>query len=285
MATLPETIAATERRIARVHDATLVNETPIHRAREAVTPGLWVEHDPFLLMMEDRFQAGAFGWHPHRGIETITYVIDGHLEHHDNRGGGGVLGPRDVQLMTAARGILHVEEPPKDETVYLLQLWLNMPAAEKMSEPRYQDLRAVEMPRRVEPGVEVTIYSGSSNGLRADTVNHVPLTLVEVDLAPGVSVVQDLPGSYNGFVHVIHGEGRFGADATAGSAGQTLWLERVTSAEDSTVAVTAETPLRVLIAAGLPLNEPVVARGPFVMNTTEQIDQAYADYQAGYFNP
>jgi redox-sensitive bicupin YhaK (pirin superfamily) len=263
----------------------LVQDTPIHRASEAIAPGLWAKHDPFLLMMEDRFEVGAFGWHPHRGIETITYVIDGNLEHHDNRGGGGVLGARDIQLMTAGRGIIHVEQPPESQSVHLLQLWLNMPAAEKMSEPRYQDLRAVEMPRRVEPGAQITVYSGVSGSQSAHTLNHVPFTLVEVDLTAGSSVVQSLPGSYNGFVHVIHGEGHFGADATAGTTGQTLWLDRPEGASDTTVTISAVSDLRVLIAAGEPLGEPVAAAGPFVMNTQEQLRQAFADYQAGRFDP
>lgn len=279
------TATATERRVVEVHDPVVVKQTPVHVAKEAIAPGLWEAHDPFLLMMDDRFGQGAFGLHPHRGIETITYIIGGRLEHNDNRGGGGVLGARDVQLMTAASGIIHNEVPPAGETVHLLQLWLNMPAATKLSEPRYQDLHYADMPRVRLDGTEITVYSGSSHGLAAPTLNHVPFTLVEVELEPGATVAQDLPGSYNGFVHVIAGRGSIGVDLVSGSAGQTLWLDRPDTAEATTVTITAQTAMRVLVGAGEPLGEPVVAAGPFVMNTEEQIAEAYADFKAGRFNP
>jgi quercetin 2,3-dioxygenase len=279
------TTTTAERRIIDVHAPVVVNETPVHVAKEAIKSGLWAAHDPFLLMMDDQFGQGAFGLHPHRGIETITYIIDGRLEHNDNRGGGGMLGARDVQLMTAAKGIIHNEVPPAGETVHSLQLWLNMPAAVKLSEPRYQDLHHAEMPQVHTTGATVTVYSGSSHGVRVDTLNHVPFTLVEIDLEAGASAVQDLPGSYNGFVHIIHGQGQVGADRTSASEGQTLWLDRTDTAGDTTITITADTSMRVLVAAGEPLHEPVVAAGPFVMNTDQQIADAYADYKAGRFNP
>lgn len=279
------TTTAIQHRVVDVHDPVVVNQTPVHVAKEAIKPGLWEAHDPFLLMMEDRFGQGAFGLHPHRGIETITYIIEGRLKHNDNRGGGGVLGARDVQLMTAAKGIIHNEVPPAGETVHLLQLWLNMPASAKLSEPRYQDLHHGEMPQVHLAGAEITVYSGTSQGVSSDTLNHVPFTLVEVDLEPGATVVQDLPRSYNGFAHVIVGQGRIGADRTSGSEGQTLWLDRTDTTGLATITITAETAMRVLIAAGEPLHEPVVAAGPFVMNTEAQIAEAYADFRAGRFNP
>lgn len=279
------TATTIQRRVVEVHDPVVVNRTAVHLAKEAIKPGLWEAHDPFLLMMEDRFGQGAFGLHPHRGIETITYIIEGRLEHNDNRGGEGMLGARDVQLMTAGGGIIHNEVPPVGETVHLLQLWLNMPASAKLSEPRYQDLHHGEMPQVDLDGAEITVYSGTSNGVSADTLNHVPLTLVEVDLEPGATVVQDLPGSYNGFVHVIGGQGDVGADRTTGAEGQTLWLDRTDTTRVTTITITAETAMRVLIAAGEPLHEPVVAAGPFVMNTEQQIAEAYADFRAGRFNP
>jgi redox-sensitive bicupin YhaK (pirin superfamily) len=114
--------------------------------------------------------------------------------------------------------------------------------------------------------------------------NHAPLTLVEIDLKPGTTVVQDLPGSYNGFVHVIQGEGRFGTDHLTGRESQTLWLDSADPAAPSALAVTADTALRVLVAAGEPLHAPVAARGPFVMNTLAEIEQAYADLAAGRFD-
>ena len=285
MTSTPITTTATERQIIAVHDATLVKDSANHLAREVIPPGHWERHDPFLLMMEDTFGVGAFGMHPHRGIETITYVIEGHLAHSDNRGNAGLLGPGDIQFMTAGSGIIHLEEPPAGEQVFLLQLWLNLPAAAKMTEPRYQDLCGADMPRRIEDGAELRVFSGSSGGVTASTLNKVPVTIVEARLEAGASVQQELRGSYNGFVHVIEGEGKFGADAVAGHPGQTLWVDRLEADTPTALTLTARTDLRVLVAAGEPLHEPVAAAGPFVMNNEAQLREAYADYQAGRFDP
>jgi quercetin 2,3-dioxygenase len=281
----PPTTTATERRIISVEDPALVKDSANHRARAVIPTGQWDRHDPFLLMMQDTFGVGAFGMHPHRGIETITYVIEGHLAHSDNRGNAGLLGPGDIQFMTAGSGIVHLEEPPAGEQVALLQLWLNLPAAAKMTEPRYQDLCGVDMPRRLANGAELTVYSGSSGGVTASTLNHVPVTIVAARLEAGASVQQDLPGSYNGFVHVLEGEGQFGSDLVAGRPGQTLWVDRLEADVATSLTITAITDLRVLLAAGRPLHEPVAAAGPFVMNTEAQLREAFADYHAGRFDP
>lgn len=246
-------------------------------------PEHWDEFDPFLLMAEDWFETGTFADHPHRGIETVTFVIDGHLQHSDHHGGRGLLGPGDAQWMTAGRGIVHAEDPVPGEVVHSLQLWVNLPRADKMTEPRYQDLLAANMPVRREPGVLVRVISGASGGVGANTLNHTPVTAVELVLDAGASVVQDLPGSYNGFVYVLEGSGYFGADETPGARGQVLWLGPVGGAPGSELKLRAEQPLRAVLFAGQPLHEPVVAHGPFVMNTEEQIRQAFADYRAGKF--
>jgi len=273
------------RRISHVDDPISIKDSAHHVARAMIPAGDWARHDPFLLMMEDEFGIGAFGMHPHRGIETITYVISGSLRHTDNRGNSGVLGPGDIQFMTAGSGVIHLEEPPIGERVHLLQLWLNLPAAQKMTTPRYQDLHATAMPRYTVPGAEITVYSGISNRVTAPTLNHVPVTIIEAQVGAGATVTQNVPSSYNGFVHIIKGEGEFGATHARGRTGQTLWLDRPTSTEDSELLVVAVTNLRILFVAGEPLNEPVVAGGPFVMNTAAQIDQAYLDYRAGRFDP
>jgi redox-sensitive bicupin YhaK (pirin superfamily) len=278
------TTAISERRVVAVDDPRIVKQSPVHLAREMIRPGQWRRHDPFLLMMEDTFQAGAFGWHPHRGIETITYVIDGRLAHSDNRGNSGMLGPGDIQFMTAGRGIVHVEQPPPGEEVFLLQLWLNLPAAAKMTEPRYQDLRGADMPRRIEPGAELRVFSGSSRGVTSDTLNHVAVTIVEARVSAGTTVRQDIPGNHSCFVHVVEGEGEFGVVATPARAGQTLWLDVPGCMQATDLAFTATTDLRILLAAAEPLDEPVAAAGPFVMNTEDQLREAYADYQAGKFD-
>lgn len=254
-----------------------------HRNAPVLPPGRWEEFDPFLLMMEDWFQQGTFDFHPHRGIETVTYVLDGRLKHEDNHGGRGILGPGDVQWMTAGSGIIHSEDPLPGETVHSFQLWVNLPADRKMAEPGYQDLSAAGMPVREEPGARAVVFSGSSGGVTAPTKNVVPVTYVEVRIDAGASFVQDLPGDYNGFIYVMEGSGRFGKDGTPGGSRHVLWLESAAEGVDSEIVLRADEPLRALIVAGRPLREPVVAYGPFVMNTQEQIAQAYEDYRAGKF--
>jgi quercetin 2,3-dioxygenase len=165
-------------------------------------------------------------------------------------------------------------------------LWVNLPASEKMTAPRYQDLSGSAMPARREPGAEIRVFSGSSGGVTAPTKNFTPATMVEIRLDPHSSVQQDLPADYNAVVVVLEGGGQVGADAKAVVAGDVAWLTRNDGAASSEVAIrTAEKPLRALIYAGRPLREPVVAGGPFVMNTQAEIDQAFADYRAGRFGP
>ncbi|TCP57946.1 hypothetical protein EV586_102393 [Tumebacillus sp. BK434] len=255
---------------------------PHLRVGQVLAPGRWADFDPFLIMMEDWFQQGTFDFHPHRGLETVTYVIEGKLKHEDNNGGYGVLEPGDVQWMTAGRGVLHTEDPLPGETVHSLQLWVNLPSADKLTAPRYQDLKSANMPLREEPGAKIRVFSGSSQGVAAQTLNHVPVTMVEMRLEAGATVTQDLPGSYNGFCYVLEGTGEFGRDKTRGGKQQVLWLSR-DGQGDSEITVTAIEPLRVLLYAGEPVREPVVQHGPFVMNTREEIKQAFDDFHAGKF--
>lgn len=258
--------------------------SPIHTAGTVLEPGHWQSFDPFLLMMEDSFEQGAFDWHPHRGQETVTYVIDGSLEHYDNKGNTGILGPGDVQWMTAGRGIIHLETPPKGVRVHLLQLWINLPREKKMVEVRHQILRGTDMPIRKEDGAVIRVYSGSSGGVVAYTKNYVPVTMVELSLDPGAMVSQDLPGKYNGFIYVLDGEGKFGSNEIEARKREVLWLGDAKDAHETEVVIRATSGLRALLIAGQPLNEPVVAHGPFVMNTKEEIFQAYKDFHNGKFD-
>lgn len=271
------------RGIRSVKDVVIQEKGPGHKAGLVIEPDNWEEADPFLIMAEDYFVRGIFGMHPHRGIETVTYVIDGNLEHVDNNDGEGVLKPGDVQWMTAGKGIIHTEDPLPNQTVHSLQLWVNLPSNKKMVEPRYQDLPAQDMPIRREHGAEVRVFSGSSNGVSAKTKNHVPITMVEMNVEAGATISQDLPGSYNGFLYIVEGKGTFGKEGTEGNQGQVLWLERAKDGEETEVTIHAEDKLRVLLYAGEPIGEKVVARGPFVMNSEEEITQAYQDYRDGKF--
>src|SRR4051794_10610214 len=150
-----------------------------HRVRVLVPPGDWAASDPFLLLMEDWFPAGVFDRHPHRGIETVTYVLDGTVEHYDNHGNAGSIGPGSALWLTAGRGLIHNERPAEGQTVHLLQLWVNLPRADKLVPARYQELQADALPVRREPGAEIRVFSGASGPVTAPTRNYAPVTMVE----------------------------------------------------------------------------------------------------------
>jgi hypothetical protein len=254
---------------------------PNHRVREVLEHGRFDEHDPFLMLAEDWFVRGTFGDHPHRGFETVTFILEGSVEHRDNKGGHGVLRPGDAQWMTAGRGVIHSEEAGPDGA-HSLQLWINLPSTLKMVEPRYQDLRGAEMPVRREDGAVLRFFSGSSGEVTGPALNHVPITMVEMRLDTGASVTQDLPSSHNAFIYVIEGGGRFGANETAARAGQVVWFSPEGD-EPSQIAIHADSEMHAILWAGRPLRERVAARGPFVMNTHEEIHQAILDFQMGRF--
>ena len=256
--------------------------TPIHKAGLVLPPGNWEAFDPFLLMAEDDMKKGAFDYHPHRGIETVTYMIDGELHHMDNGGNKGKLKKGETQWMSAGRGLLHLEEAPENGFAHLLQLWINLPADKKMVEPRYQDILESNTPVRKEDGAEIRVISGSSGKVRSNTLNYAPVTMVEITLQPGHTVIQDLPADYNGFIYVLEGEGVFGKNKTPGKKQEVLWLSPSVDLP-SEITIQATEKLKLLVIAGKPLREPVVASGPFVMNTQEQILQAFKDYREGKF--
>ncbi|UOF92794.1 pirin family protein [Fodinisporobacter ferrooxydans] len=270
--------------MSRVWTVEPQRESSIHTVAMVLEPGRFEEYDPFLMLAEDWFQQGTFDVHPHRGIETVTFVIDGILEHYDNNSGKDQLLPGDVQWMTAGRGVIHKEDPAEGETVHSLQLWINLPGDKKMTAPRYQNLRSKDMPMRREAGAVVRVFSGSSAEIVSSTLNHVPVTMVEMILEPGATVTQDLPGSYNGFLYVLEGSGTFGANAMEGKKNQVVWLGSADDAKESEVTIRANEKLRVLLYAGEPVKERVVQYGPFVMNTEEEIRQAIDDYRNGKFS-
>ena len=272
-----------QRTVDRIEDTTIhQGHSAAHRVRQVLEPGRWREHDPFLMLAEDWFVPGTFGDHPHRGFETITLVLEGELEHRDNHGGHGRLGPGDVQWMTAGRGVVHSEEAASP-VVHSLQLWVNLPKRLKMTEPRYQDLRGVEMPVREENGARLRVYSGDSGDARATTRTHIPILMVDLRVDPGASVAQALPNHFNAFVYVIAGSGHFGAEGRRAEAGQVVWFAPGADATPSEITVAADASLHAILWAGEPLREPVASRGPFVMNTMGEVMQAFVDFQEGRF--
>ncbi len=242
--------------------------------------------DPFLLLDEFRSdQAGdyiaGFPEHPHRGFETVTYMLAGHMQHGDNHGNRGDLGPGSVQWMTAGRGILHSEMPQQENgLMWGFQLWVNLPAKDKMTAPRYQDIAPEKIPG-VHPadGVEVRVVAGDFGGA-SGPVSGVATAPICLDLAvqPGASVTVPLPEGHSAFAYVFEGE-------SAQVAGESLARSElaVLGKGESVTIAGGDTPARVLLVAGQPLKEPVARYGPFVMNTTEQIQEAIADFRAGKF--
>ena len=254
--------------------------------RPLIAPGQWAEFDPFLLLMEDWMrEPGGFPDHPHRGIETVTLVLDGELHHADNRGNSGVLLADDVQWMTAGRGIVHAELPNEDKTSHTLQLWLNLPSAKKMVDSDYQDLLAADALAVDDDRARIRLIAGSVEGVDAPTRTHSPVQYLDVHLQAAGRSTLPIPAAHNGFVLVLNGSVRVGPEQVVATEGQVAWLDFPTigATGHSSLALQSDAPSHVLVVSGEPLREPVVAYGPFVMNTEEQIVQAYRDFHSGKF--
>lgn len=254
-----------------------------HRARRLIDGDNPAFSDPFLLMAEDWVPRDAFSRHPHRGIETVTLVLDGALEHFDSAGNTGVIYTGDAQWLTAGRGVIHNENPLPGTTTHALQLWVNLPASAKMTAPRYQDLRGGDLPTRREPGVEIRLLSGSSGGVSSPTLNHVPVTAIDARMNDGATFEHELETGANAFLLVLEGSAFVGRQERPVASGELAWLTRNDEAPSLVAVKASGHATRLLLFAGRPLREPVVFGGPFVMNTQEQIDEAFADFRAGRF--
>jgi len=261
----------------------------VHRA---FPNGSLREYDPFLLLDEMgpiTFSAGdAKGApdHPHRGFETVTYMIDGVFEHKDSQGHSGKIKTGDVQWMTAGSGVIHSEMPEKEftkrgERLHGFQLWVNLPKKDKMMKPRYQDLQANKIPIAENDGVKVKIIAGESMGEKAVIETRTPIMYLHFTLQPGSKVTQIIPQNYNAFAYVVNGEGLFGDKQIPAHKEQVVLFEQDGNEITINVPNNVSSPLGVLLIAGVPLGEPVARYGPFVMNTEEEIKQAILDYNSG----
>ncbi|SEB54683.1 pirin family protein [Terriglobus roseus] len=250
-----------------------------HRVRPLISPGNWVETDPFLLLMEDWFPKGVFDPHPHRGMETVTYVLEGRIEHYDNHGHMGTIAAGDAMWMTAGKGVIHNEQPVDGQTVHALQLWINLRSEEKQVSAHLQTLHAVAMPVRKEPGVEARVFSGRSGTTEAPTTNHTPVMMVELRLGPDAEIQHEIPPGFNAFVVLLEGNARVCSPTVNVRAGQIAWF---TQSENVSAAFLSadDHGLRALLFAGKPLREPVAARGPFVMSTEEELLVGFRDYRS-----
>lgn len=244
--------------------------------------------DPFLLFDEFRSDTaadyiGGFPPHPHRGFETVTYMMAGRMRHGDNKGNTGDLGPGSVQWMTAARGIVHEEMPQQEDgLMWGYQLWVNLPASEKMGEPSYQDIAPERIPEVELPaGGTVRVIAGEFGGVRGPVAERptAPVYL-DVSLPAGEALRWTPPSGHTVLVHGVEGDFALGANAQAMKA----WRLAVLHGDGDVLVRAGEAaPARLLVIAGRPLREPIAHYGPFVMNTNEELQQAVEDFRAGRF--
>jgi quercetin 2,3-dioxygenase len=250
--------------------------------------------DPFLLLDEMGPMEAAPGEargapdHPHRGFETVTYLLSGAMEHRDSRGNHGRLGPGDVQWMTAGSGVVHSEMPASDfqergGRMHGFQLWVNLPRRDKMMAPRYQEIPAARIPGATSPdgGVRVRVIAGEALGQRAVIDTRIPILYLDVALRAGAAFVQPLDSKLRAFAYVVEGSGAFGADRKRAGAHELVIFRDEDG--DARIEASEGSPLRFLLIAGEPLGEPVARAGPFVMNTRAEVLQAFQDFQSGNF--
>ena len=252
-----------------------------------LTQNLQRRLDPFLMLdafgsdQPDDYIAG-FPDHPHRGFETITYMLAGRMLHQDSAGNQGLLENGGVQWMTAGRGVIHSEIPQQQDGLMAgFQLWLNLPGRDKMQQPWYRDFKAADLPRFTSPqGAVVTVIAGSSHGVVGAVTRDASAPLyLDLQLPAGGSFEQSLPPGHNAFVYVYQGE--------VSIAGQAVPAQRMgllannTPGADGVVIEAGAADTRLLLIAGQPLNEPIVQHGPFVMNTQQEIYQAMVDFRDG----
>jgi quercetin 2,3-dioxygenase len=279
METVQRTVARVETKAhlgpsAQVDDENLI----IGPARPELT-------DPFLLLGEGWFSSPGFNWHPHRGLETVTLVIDGVLEHGDNLGNVGALTTGDVQWMTAGHGIIHRELAFRDERAHTLQLWVNLPRQRKLTTtPHYQDLLAAQRPVIERDGVRVDLIAGQAGGVTGPAVNEWPISAAIITLEPSRRLDHVLPGRDRAFLYVLSGQVTIAGRTV--TAGQIAWSDPVPGTQASSIALETgdgDAPSVVMVYSGEPIKEPVAFGGPFVMNTQAEIAQAVRDFHDGKF--
>ncbi len=266
---------------------------PVRRAFAGVDLALL---DPFIhldQMGEVEYAPGepkGTPWHPHRGFETVTYMIDGEFQHQDSHGGGGLITNGDTQWMTAGSGILHIETPPEHLVMsgglfHGFQLWVNLPSQDKMLPPRYQDLRGGEVGllANAQGDALLRLIAGELGDVTGPGSTHTPITMIHATLHPGARVELPWRRDFNALVYVLNGNARFGAERRTARSGQLV----VFGSGDTLVVAADEAQesrspnVDVLILGGLPIREPVAWHGPFVMNTRAELVKAFDDFQAG----
>jgi len=249
--------------------------------------------DPFLLFDHFAFNdpiegpIRGFPTHPHRGIETVTYILEGNVRHRDSLGNAGVIGPGDVQWMTSGRGIMHEEMPKRGPSGVIdgFQLWVNLPAAQKMSQPRYQEVSSASIPSVEKDGVKVRLVAGEFEGTKGPVKEIAARPLyMDVTLEPGTEISLPVSEGHCAVAYIFEGEGLFGLDG--GRQGEFIKAVHLAVFDDGDhlrVQAGAGSPVRFMLMAGAPFKEPIVPYGPFVMNTEAEIQQALKDLRNGTF--
>jgi len=284
-------LAETERKVISVTTAPSGYEGEGFPVRRAFAGVDLARLDPFVHM--DQMGEVDYGpgepkgtpWHPHRGFETVTYIIDGTFRHQDSNGGGGLITNGDTQWMTAGGGILHIEAPPEELVVsgglfHGFQLWVNLPARLKMTPPRYQDIRAgqVALLSSADGGALLRVIAGSFGEHGGPGITHTPISLVHATVSAGAQVRLPWPVKFNSLAYLLSGHGSVGPDRRPIRMGQ---LAVFGAGDAITFAAGPTSDMDVLLLGGEPIREPVAAYGPFVMNTRAELVQAFEDYQAG----
>jgi quercetin 2,3-dioxygenase len=285
MATPSTKLDNTAREVARKVRGQPTSDGAGVRMTRVIGSQLLDSFDPFLLLDEFRSDdpndyIAGFPDHPHRGFETVTYMLAGRMRHGDNQGNSGLLGPGSIQWMTAGRGIVHSEFPEQQEgLMWGFQLWVNLPRTHKMVAPRYQDVQGEQIPEvDLGPGARARVLVGTLNDVSGPVTDVVTEPVYfDLQLEPSASYTAMLPAEHNAFAYVYQGDAQIGAASTAIARGELALLT-----QGATLPVTAGAAgARLIVVAARPLNEPVARYGPFVMNTPDEIRQAFEDYQAG----
>ena len=290
------TVGPASRSVEAVHKSTGFHwvGNGFHVSTYFPSPGLSSERtSPFVLMDYGPGKEFApathgkrgVGWHPHRGFETVTIAWEGAVAHRDNAGNAGIIGPGDVQWMTAASGIFHEEYHEEEFTrrggrMHMMQLWVNLPKAHKMAKPGYQGITTDQIPSvSVAGGGNVRVVAGDYEGTRGPAHTFTAITMLDVQLSAGARLPVTLPATYNAMAVVA--KGRVRAGTVTANAGELILFAN----DAARLELFAEEDSHVIVLSGEPLGEPVVQYGPFVMNTLQEIEQAFRDVQSGRFGP
>lgn len=250
------------------------------------------DFDPFLLLDEmgpmdlGPGQAKGAPDHPHRGFETVTYMLSGEMQHKDSRGHAGRLTPGDVQWMTAGAGVVHSEMPSAEFTrtggrMHGFQLWVNLPKRDKMMKPRYQEIPGSQIPKATSADglVSVGVIAGEAMGQKAVIETRTPIIYLHYSIKPGGVATQKVSSTYNTFAYIVDGDGLFGAEREPAKDGQMVLF--APDGDEVRIENTGNATLDILLIGGMALNEPIARYGPFVMNTESEIRQAFEDYRLG----